>query len=45
MGCADITLNVWEGNDAARAFYEKLGMRPRETRLEYTIEKDQKETV
>ena len=37
MGCADITLNVWEGNDAARAFYEKLGMRPRETRLEYAI--------
>ena len=37
MGCADVTLNVWEGNDGARAFYEKLGMKPRETRLEYII--------
>ena len=37
LGCADVTLNVWEGNDAARRFYEKLGMRPKETQMEYTL--------
>ena len=34
LGCADVTLNVWEGNDAARAFYEKMGMKPRSTTME-----------
>ncbi len=38
MGCSDITLNVWQGNDAARAFYDKLGMSVRETKLEYKLE-------
>ena len=28
LGCYDFTLNVWEGNDAARAFYDGLGMKP-----------------
>ena len=37
LGCADVTLNVWEGNDAARRFYEKLGMRPKETQMEYVL--------
>ena len=37
MGCSDITLNVWQGNDAARAFYDKLGMSVRETKLEYAV--------
>lgn len=23
MGCYEVTLNVWEGNDTARRFYEK----------------------
>ena len=28
LNCYDLTLNVWEGNDAARAFYDNLGMKP-----------------
>ena len=32
-----ITLNVWEGNSAQR-FYEKMGMKPRKTTLELTLE-------
>jgi len=34
LGCSFVTLNVWEGNDGALAFYEKMGMRPRSTTLE-----------
>lgn len=37
LGCRDVTLNVWEGNDGARAFYEKLGLRPRETQMELML--------
>ncbi len=33
-GCYDVTLNVWEGNANARAFYEKMGMRVKETQME-----------
>ena len=33
-GFAWITLNVWEGNDGALAFYREMGMRPRSTTLE-----------
>lgn len=36
-GCPFVTLNVWEGNDAARAFYEKHGMRVRETQMEIKV--------
>ena len=38
MGCYEVTLNVWEGNDAARAFYDSLGMRPKETQMELILE-------
>lgn len=37
LGCDDVTLNVWAGNDAAIGFYEKMGMRPRETMMELEI--------
>ena len=37
LGCADVTLNVWEGNDGAKRFYEKMGMRPKETMMEYLL--------
>lgn len=37
LGCYELTLNVWEGNDAARAFYDKMGMRPKETQLELIL--------
>nr|WP_294524773.1 GNAT family N-acetyltransferase [uncultured Blautia sp.] len=37
QGCYDITLNVWEGNDNARRFYEKMGMFVKETQMEIRI--------
>ncbi len=37
LGCRDITLNVWEGNDSARAFYESLGMKVQKTTMEITL--------
>ncbi len=37
LGCYEITLNVWEGNDAARGFYENLGLKPKETQMEYIL--------
>ena len=36
-GCAFLTLDVWAGNEGARRFYEKMGMRPRETRMEFEL--------
>ena len=38
LGCYEVTLNVWEGNEAARAFYDKMGMRPKETQMELILE-------
>ena len=37
LGCRDITLNVWEGNHRAKAFYEKMGMKPQKTTREMRI--------
>lgn len=37
LNCYNITLNEWEGNDGARAFYEKLGMKPQKTTLELIL--------
>ena len=37
LGCQYVTLNVWEGNDSARRFYENLGMRPKETQMELIL--------
>lgn len=37
MGCYDITLNVWEGNDTARKFYEKMGFGVKCTTMEYIL--------
>lgn len=36
-GCYDLTLNVWEGNGGARAFYEKMGMFVKETQMEILV--------
>ncbi len=36
-GCYEVSLNVWEGNDAARKFYEKMGMKPKETQMEIIL--------
>lgn len=37
FGCDCITLAVWEGNYGARAFYEKIGMTPKETIMEFKL--------
>lgn len=37
LDCYEITLNVWEGNDGARAFYDKMGMKPKETQMEFIL--------
>lgn len=33
-GCYNVTLNVWECNPGARAFYEKCGLLPQKTGME-----------
>jgi ribosomal protein S18 acetylase RimI-like enzyme len=38
LGCHEITLNVWEGNDAARAFYDRMGMKVQKTCMEYKLD-------
>lgn len=37
MNIEFITLNVWEGNDSARAFYEHNGFKIRKTEMEYKV--------
>lgn len=37
IGCDSITLNVWECNKDARLFYEKKGLAPQKTVMEYTL--------
>ena len=37
LGCDAVTLNVWEGNDRARKFYENCGLTVRKTFLEYPL--------
>ena len=37
LGCQYVTLNVWEGNDSARRFYDKMGMSVRETMMEIRL--------
>lgn len=37
LGCYELTLNVWEGNDDALAFYRAMGMKPKETQMEYIL--------
>ena len=34
IGCHHITLNVWEGNDAAISFYRNMGMQVQKTTME-----------
>ena len=38
LGCYEITLNVWAGNDAAERFYEGLGMRTKRREMELILE-------
>lgn len=37
LGCYLISLNVWEGNDSARTFYDRKGFKPRCTKMEYIL--------
>ena len=39
QGCHDVTLNVWDGNDNARRFYEKMGMFVKETQMEIILDR------
>ena len=34
IGCNNITLNVWEGNDPALSFYRNMGMKVQKTTME-----------
>lgn len=36
-GFYNITLHVWEGNDSARKFYDKMGLKPQYTCLEQIL--------
>jgi ribosomal protein S18 acetylase RimI-like enzyme len=37
IGCNNITLNVWEGNDPALQFYRNMGMKVQKTTMEILI--------
>lgn len=37
VGCHNITLNVWEGNDAALRFYQNMGMKVQKTGMEMML--------
>ena len=37
LGCYEITLNVWTGNESAEKFYAKMGLKPKKTMLEYVL--------
>ena len=37
IGCNNITLNVWEGNDAALSFYRNMGMGVQKTTMEVIL--------
>lgn len=37
IGCNNITLNVWDGNDAASSFYRNMGMKVQKTTMEIVL--------
>ena len=37
LGCYEVTLNVWSGNEGAELFYEKMGMKTKERQMEYIL--------
>ena len=37
IGCNNITLNVWEGNGSAMAFYKNMGMKVQKTGMEIEV--------
>ena len=36
-GCYEVTLNVWEGNDSARGFYDHAGFKVKESQMEFIL--------
>ncbi len=39
IGCNNITLNVWDGNNAALSFYRNMGMKVQKTTMEIVLSK------
>lgn len=39
IDCFEVTLNVWEGNDNAKNFYQKMGFGVKETTMEIVLDK------
>ena len=37
IGCNNITLNVWEGNEPALCFYRNMGMQVQKTTMEFIL--------
>ena len=37
LGCYELTLNVWEGNDGAMGFYERMGLKVKSKTLEFIL--------
>ena len=37
IGCHNVTLNVWECNEAARRFYDRMGLKPYKTGMEIIL--------
>lgn len=37
IGCDAVTLNVWEGNDRAKVFYQKCGLTVQKTGMEFIL--------
>ncbi len=37
LGCVEVALYVWAGNDSAMKFYEKMGMKPRSYVMEIKL--------
>lgn len=37
LGCYNLTLNVWECNEGAKRFYERMGLVPRNTIMETVL--------
>ena len=37
IGCNNITLNVWDGNDSASCFYKNMGMKVQKTTMEIVL--------
>lgn len=38
LGCYEVTLCVWKGNDSAESFYEKMGMTTKERMMEIILD-------